>query len=92
VFKKRRGLIVRLLNDIPDVRCLMPKGAFYVFPDFSKYGDSCGLAVKFLKEARVVTTPGTAFGENGEGYIRFSYACSSQNIEEGIGRIKGILQ
>jgi aspartate aminotransferase len=92
VFQKRRNLIVQLLNEIPGVRCQSPKGTFYAFPNFSNYGDSRTLAMKFLKEARVVTTPGTAFGENGEGYIRFSYACASVKIEEGIERIRKLLK
>ncbi|MEE8357993.1 MAG: aminotransferase class I/II-fold pyridoxal phosphate-dependent enzyme, partial [Candidatus Hydrothermarchaeales archaeon] len=91
VFRERRGLIVDLLNDIPGVRCLKPKGAFYVFPDFSEHGDCRALCMRFLKEARVVTTPGTAFGENGEGYIRFSYASSTSSIGEGVGRIRDVL-
>lgn len=91
-FKERRDLIVSLLNDIPDVNCLVPKGAFYVFPNFSAHGDSRALAIRFLKEAKVVATPGIAFGENGEGYIRFSYSCDSSKITKGIERIKKVLQ
>lgn len=92
VFRRRRDLIVQLLNDIPGVRCLSPQGTFYAFPDFSSHGDSRTLTMKILKEARVVTTPGTAFGENGEGFIRFSYACSSAKITEGIERIRRLLK
>jgi aspartate aminotransferase len=87
VFKKRRDLAVRLLREIDGVSCQKPKGAFYVFPNFSRYGRSGELTMRFLKEARVVTTPGTAFGENGEGFIRFSYATGEDRIAEGIERI-----
>jgi aspartate aminotransferase len=91
-FKGRRDLIVELLNEIDDVNCLKPPGAFYVFPNFSKHGKSGKLVMDFLKDAKVVTTPGTAFGDYGEGYIRFSYATSEDEIAEGIKRIKNYLE
>ncbi|MFQ5800623.1 MAG: pyridoxal phosphate-dependent aminotransferase [Candidatus Hydrothermarchaeales archaeon] len=90
--KKRRDLIVSLLNEIEGVSCKKPKGAFYAFPNFSAYGASSTLAINILKEAEVVVTPGTAFGRNGEGYLRFSYATSEENISEGIERIADYLK
>lgn len=90
-FKIRRDLIVELLNEIDDVNCLKPQGAFYVFPNFSKHGKSGRLVINFLKDAKVVVTPGTAFGDYGEGYIRFSYATSANKITEGIKRIKNYI-
>jgi aspartate aminotransferase len=89
--KKRRDLIVKLLNEIQDVRCNKPKGAFYAFSNFRAVGESSKLATSILKEAKVVVTPGTAFGENGEGYLRFSYATSEENIKEGLERISNYL-
>jgi aspartate aminotransferase len=90
-FKRRRDLIVELLNEIDDVNCLKPQGAFYVFPNFSKHGKSGKLVMNFLKDAKVVVTPGTAFGDYGEGYIRFSYATSANKITEGVKRIKNYI-
>jgi aspartate aminotransferase len=91
VFKKRREIAVDLLNKIDGVTCSLPKGAFYVFPNFSKFGRSSDLSMEFLKEAKVITTPGTAFGQYGEGFIRFSYATSENNISKGIERIRKYL-
>ncbi|RMF91698.1 MAG: pyridoxal phosphate-dependent aminotransferase [Methanobacteriota archaeon] len=92
VLKKRRDLILKLLGDIEGVNCVRPKGAFYVFPNFSAYGSSKDLAMTILKEARVVVTPGTAFGAGGEGHLRLSYATSEEKIEEGLKRIKDLLR
>lgn len=92
VLKKRRDLMVGLLNEIEGVSCKKPRGAFYVFPNFSAFGGSSRLAMDILKEAGVVVTPGTAFGKNGEGYLRFSYATSEENIAEGIERIADYLK
>jgi aspartate/methionine/tyrosine aminotransferase len=89
--RERRDLAVALLMEIPGVRCLIPEGAFYAFPNFSGHGDCRTLVMKLLKEAKVVTTPGTAFGAGGEGYIRLSYATNKEKIEEGINRIRRCL-
>lgn len=91
VLRERRDLAAAQLSEIPGVRCLRPEGAFYVFPNFSRYGDSRTMVMKILKEAKVVTTPGTAFGAGGEGYIRLSYATNKEKIEEGINRIRRCL-
>jgi len=99
-FKKRRDLIVRLLNALPGVSCAMPGGAFYAFPDFSAYLDNHGNG-KLLKDtfdisnyildcARVVTVPGDGFGA--PGHIRFSYATNTDIIERGIGRVRSALE
>jgi aspartate aminotransferase len=99
-FKKRRDLIVRLLNALPGVSCAMPGGAFYAFPDFSAYLDKHGSG-KLLKDtfdisnyilgcARVVTVPGDGFGA--PGHIRFSYATNTDIIERGIGRVRSALE
>jgi aspartate aminotransferase len=90
-FLKRRDLIVGMLLEIDGVECVIPKGAFYVFPKFETFGGSSKLALDLLKNAKVVVTPGSAFGRYGEGYIRLSYATSEKNILEGLKRISDYL-
>ncbi len=90
-FKKRRDLIMREISELPEVTCTVPKGAFYAFPNFSRYGSSGELAMALLEQAKVVVTPGTAFGDAGEGYLRLSFATSEENITEGMRRIKEYL-
>ena len=100
VFKKRRDYMIKLLNDLPEVNCLVPGGAFYAFPDFGYYigksfngkiiKDSFDLCEIFLNEAYVATIPGDGFGA--PGYVRFSYAIDEKTIEEGIDRVKKIIQ
>lgn len=92
-FRKRRDVIVRMLNEIDMVNCVEPKGAFYAFPNFSSYEkDSFKLANFLLEEAKVAVIPGGAFGEQGEGFLRLSYATSMENIEEGVERISDALK
>jgi len=87
-FKKRRDLIVEGLNEIPGISCLLPKGAFYVFPNITKLGMDCKrLADYLLNEAGVVVLAGTDFGQYGQGYIRLSYGTSLENIKEALKRI-----
>jgi aspartate aminotransferase len=90
--KSRRDLIVKLLTELEGVTCKKPGGAFYVFPRFAEIKDSRELAMNLLKRAKVIVTPGTAFGTNGEGYLRFSYATSEENIIEGLDRISKLPQ
>ena len=88
-FKTKRDLIVKGLNSISGFSCLSPKGAFYVFPNIKNTkmnSEKC--ADYILNEAGVAVLPGTAFGPGGEGYLRFSYANSIENINEAIERIK----
>jgi aspartate aminotransferase len=92
VLRSRRDLTVRLLNKIDGVKCMNPRGAFYVFADFSSYGNSSTMAQGLLRKARVVVTPGAAFGSNGEGYLRFSYATSEENIIQGFERVSDYLK
>ena len=88
-FKKRRDLIVDGLNKIPGISCLLPKGAFYVFPNVKKLGiGSKQLANYLLEEAGVATLSGTDFGEYGEGYLRLSYATSQDSIKKALERIE----
>lgn len=88
-FKKRRDIIVEGLNKIPGFSCKLPHGAFYVFPNIKGTGKkSKELADYLLEEAGVAGLSGTAFGEYGEGYLRFSYANSVENIKKALARIK----
>lgn len=87
-FRRRRDVIVEGLNCIKGFRCHKPLGAFYVFPNISGTGkDSRTLADHLLNEAGVGCLSGTAFGKFGEGYLRFSYATSLENIQEALRRI-----
>jgi aspartate/methionine/tyrosine aminotransferase len=92
-FRKRRDAIVKGLNEIKNFSCLTPQGAFYAFPNIKKTGmTSQEVADHLLYEAGVACLPGTAFGENGEGYLRFSYATSIETINIAIGKIKESFQ
>lgn len=91
-FNARRTLIVEALNSLPGVRCTDPAGAFYAFANVSGTGMTARQAQdRFLDEAGVATVAGTAFGSFGEGYLRFSYANSADNIREAVRRIRAIL-
>ena len=95
-FDERRLEMVRLLNAIPGVTCREPKGAFYAFPDVSKFigkrsaegsvlDDDVQLCDWLVEVGKVAVVPGSGFGA--PGFVRLSYACSMQNIEEGVGRL-----
>ncbi len=91
-FDKRREIIVRELNSLPGFRCVDAAGAFYAFPNIAGTGLSSREAQnRFLEEAGVATVAGTSFGAWGEGYLRFSYANSAENILEAISRIRALL-
>ena len=91
-FDERRRVIVSELNQIEGFRCVDPGGAFYAFPNIEGTGKSArALQNLLLEEAGVATVAGTAFGDYGEGYIRFSYANSVENIREAVKRIKKCL-
>ena len=99
-FKERRNFIVKLMNELPEVTCAVPGGAFYVFPDFSYYlgkvangqklKDTFDISEYILGCANVVTVPGDGFGA--PGHIRFSYATSTDIIEKGIERVRSVLE
>ncbi|MFU8803081.1 MAG: aminotransferase class I/II-fold pyridoxal phosphate-dependent enzyme, partial [Bradymonadaceae bacterium] len=95
-FRRRRDLIVAALNGIDGVKCALPEGAFYVFPDFSafidpagRFADDMALTEFLLVEAKVAVVPGSAFGA--PGCLRLSYAMGDDVIEEGIRRIAAAL-
>ncbi|MGH7493294.1 MAG: pyridoxal phosphate-dependent aminotransferase [bacterium] len=88
-FRRRRDLMVAGLNGINGVSCIAPGGAFYCFANVKKLPWDCRkLSDYLLTEAGVAVLSGTAFGQFGEGYIRLSYATSSENIHEGLRRMK----
>ena len=91
-FDERRRVIMRELNQIAGFSCVEPAGAFYAFPNISETGISAReLQDRLLNEAGVALIAGTSFGAQGEGYVRFSYANSTENILTAIERIKASL-
>ena len=92
-FRKRRDVIVSGLNAIEGVRCVEPQGAFYAFPDIRGTGlTSKQLETRLLEEAGVACLSGTAFGAHGDGFLRFSYATSVDNIREALKRFAAFLE
>lgn len=93
IFKERREVIVNGLNKIDGIKCKMPKGAFYVFPNIKDlpYNEEA-LTDKLLEDAGVACLPGTCFGELGKGYLRFSYANSIENIKKALERIEDVVK
>lgn len=88
-FRRRRDLITTGLNQIDGFKCNSPGGAFYAFPDIEEVGlSSMDLAQSLLRKAKVAVVPGIAFGSEGEGSIRFSFANSREHISEALERIK----
>lgn len=92
-FQRRRDVIVQGLNSLPGLRCRKPAGAFYVFPSVTGTGLSSQEFADFmLNEVGIACLSGTAFGREGEGYVRFSYANSLDNIYQAIERMKVALE
>jgi aspartate aminotransferase len=91
-FRRRRDVIVAGLNDIPGVTCVEPQGAFYAFPNITGTGlTSAALQAQLLQDAGVAALAGTAFGPFGEGFLRFSYANSVENIRTALDAIRAQL-
>ncbi len=91
-FAERRRILVNGLNKFNGFKCSMPRGAFYAFPNVAGTGyNSKDLAMKILNESHVATVPGSAFGNQGEGYLRVAYANSVENIQQALDRMKKIL-
>jgi aspartate aminotransferase len=91
-FRRRRDAIVAELNSLPGVSCKTPEGAFYVFPNVSAITrDDAALASYLLEDAGVAALGGSAFGEAGRGYMRFSYAASLETIHAALGRVRDAL-
>ncbi len=91
-FQRRRDVLVEGLNRLPGIRCVRPEGAFYAFPNIEETGmSSREFAEALLLEAGVACLSGTAFGECGEGFVRFSYANSVENIQLALQRLEDFL-
>ena len=92
-YDRRRQFIVPGLRALGFGLASEPNGAFYAFANAKRFGaDSYALAFEILERAKVCVAPGVGFGRNGEGYLRFSYASSMENIEEALRRLKGFLE
>jgi len=89
-FQARRDLLVAGLAEI-GIRCPLPGGAFYVFPDVSEFGGGDEFTERILSEAMVAATPGSAFGPGGVDHVRISYAASRERLAEALARIGKML-
>jgi len=88
-YDRRRRIVYEGLNAIDGISCLMPESTFYAFPNIKSIGMSSWDLAKFLvKEHQVAMVPGSIFGRNGEGYLRLSFAAGSEQLTEGLSRIK----
>ena len=93
IYNRRRRFMIKRLRELGFSIAVEPTGAFYVFANARSFsGDSYRLAFDILEKAHVGVTPGVDFGKNGEGYLRFSYANSLENIEEGLSRLERYLK
>ncbi|MBI2032485.1 MAG: pyridoxal phosphate-dependent aminotransferase [Candidatus Levybacteria bacterium] len=93
-YRQKRDLMLHLMGSIEGIRFVKPEATFFLYADFSKYGDDWSLSLKFLKNGVVTvpsTGPGAGFGSNGEGFIRLSYALDEESIRTGIAKIKHVL-
>lgn len=90
-FKERRDLVMKLIGEIPQLHCDVPKGAFYAFPRYEGSMKSEEMALHLMDKAEVAVTGGAAFGEAGEQHLRISYATSKENIAKGLERLKNAL-
>ena len=88
-YDRNRRRIVEGLNRISGFSCLLPRGAFYVFPNITGFGMSSEEAAEtILEKTHVVTAPGSAFGVGGEGFIRICYASAYEKIDEALSRME----
>ena len=92
-YQRRKDYVVKALNEIDGISCNNPQGAFYIFMNIKKLGkSSMEMAEYLLETAKVAMVPGSAFGSEGEGYIRLSYACSYEELVEACERIKDAVE
>ena len=88
-YDRRRRIVYEGLNGIEGVKCLMPESTFYAFPNISSFGLSSWEFARYLvREHKVAVVPGSIFGQAGEGYVRLSFAAGSEQLQEGIARIR----
>ena len=92
-YQRRKDYVVKALNGIDGISCNNPQGAFYIFMNIKELGkSSMEMAEYLLETAKVAMVPGSAFGSEGEGYIRLSYACSYDELVEACARIKDAVE
>lgn len=96
-YKKRRDLMVSLVNEIPGMHCHSPKGAFYLMVNVRELLDKLSMTAeklceRIMQEAHVLILPGTVFGLYGDDFVRFSYVSTEEDIKEGLARIKAFLE
>ncbi len=92
-YRERRDIVVEALNNIKGFNCVKPKGTFYIFPDIQGLGlPSAEFAERMLKEAKVATIPGSAFGQSGENHLRMSLSVSRNNLMEAVKRIENFIK
>ena len=91
VYKSRRDLICKRINEIPGMSIQPPKGAFYAFPSYDLDMKSADLAAELVK-AGLICTPGSAFGKYGEGHLRFSYAADENKINAGMDILESTMK
>ena len=88
-YQRRKDYVVKALNEIDGISCNNPHGAFYIFVNIKSLGmTSMEVAEYLLDNAKIALVPGSAFGSEGEGYLRISYACSYEELQEACARIK----
>jgi aspartate/methionine/tyrosine aminotransferase len=90
-FRERRGIIVEGLRGIEGVSLAEPTGAFYAFPDISRFGGSMEVADYLLKEHGIAVVSGSVFGTSGEGHLRIAYSCSTEECRRGVDRLREAL-
>ncbi len=90
-FGRRRSIVMKGVNSIPGLECREPQGAFYAWVRFRSSMNSMDFSEMLLKKAGVAVTPGSAFGDSGESYIRLSFATSQENLQEALRRIREVL-
>jgi len=91
-YNQRRRYLLKRLEEM-NIPCFEPEGAFYIFPNISKFGMSSEeFCTKLLTEEKVAVVPGTAFGQSGEGFVRISYAYSLEQLREAMGRIQRFVE
>ncbi|OIP80056.1 hypothetical protein AUK45_04730 [Candidatus Peregrinibacteria bacterium CG2_30_44_17] len=96
-YKKRRDLMVDLVNEIPGMTCHSPKGAFYLMANVRQILDKLGITAaelcdRIMREAHVLILPGTVFGQYGDDFVRFSYVSTEENIRKGLDKIKTFIE
>jgi aspartate/methionine/tyrosine aminotransferase len=92
-YDRRRKFVLERIQEMRNITCSEPRGAFYVFPNIGKLNmNSFDFCMYLLEKGKVATVPGSAFGNQGEGYFRISYATSMENLKEGLDRLQAVVE